>query len=208
VDFTFDAISAAERAHAEAVYTPFTQAIRELIDAAVRTGVDGQTIAQAQHAVEAVTATLTVTEQAGTRTLRDAVTGRPIAWGNPVVGARNAIAPPLDIQFTDGECWAEFDLGSAYEGPPGWVHGGMCALVLDHILGEAASDQLSKPFFTGTLTCKYLRGTPLGRLRAVASLERVDGVKAYAHGHISDADGVTVQADGVFIMPAWARGQP
>ncbi len=207
MDFTFDAISADEHERAQAVYSPFTQAIRDLIDAAVRTGVDQPTIEQAQHAIEAVTATLTVTEQAGARTLRHADTGRPVAWGNPVVGTRNAIAPPLDIQHTDGVCWAEFDLGTAYEGPPGWVHGGMCALVLDHILGEAASDQLSKPFFTGTLTCKYLRGTPLGRLRAEAHLDRVEGVKAYAHGHISDGEGITVEADGVFIMPAWAREQ-
>lgn len=207
MDFTFDAISADEHERAQAVYTPFTQAIRDLIDAAVRTGVDGRTIEQAQHAIEAVTATLTVAEQDGTRTLRHEDTGRPVVWGNPVVGGRNAIAPPLDIQYTDRGCWAEFDLGAAYEGPPGWVHGGMCALVLDHILGEVASDQLSKPFFTGTLTCKYLRGTPLGRLRAEARLDRVDGIKAYAHGHISDAEGITVEADGVFIMPAWARDQ-
>ena len=69
----------------------------------------------------------------------------------------------------DGRCWSEFTLGGAYEGPPGWVHGGICALVLDHILGEAASDGLTKPKFTGTITLRYLRGTPLGPLRAEAS---------------------------------------
>jgi acyl-coenzyme A thioesterase PaaI-like protein len=55
-------------------------------------------------------------------------------------------------------------LQALYE--PGLVHGGMCALVLDQLLGEAASDGLTKPLFTGTITLKYLRGTPLGLLRA------------------------------------------
>ena len=77
--------------------------------------------------------------------------------------------------------------------------------MLDHILGEAASDGLTKPKFTGTITLKYLRGTPLGRLRAEAWLDRVDGSKTYARGTLSDAEGVTVEAEGVFIQPAWAR---
>jgi acyl-coenzyme A thioesterase PaaI-like protein len=105
----------------------------------------------------------------------------------------------------DGSCWSEFTLGPAYEGPPGWVHGGICALVLDHILGEAASEALSKPKFTGTISLKYLRGTPLGPLRAEAFVERSEGVKTFAKGYLLDAQGATVEAEGVFIKPAWAR---
>ncbi len=41
--------------------------------------------------------------------------------------------------------------------------------------GEAASDGLTKPLFTGTITLRYLRGTPLGPLRAEAAIERTDG---------------------------------
>lgn len=104
-----------------------------------------------------------------------------------------------------GLCWSEFSLGAAYEGPPGLVHGGVCALVLDHILGEAASDGLTKPRFTGTITCKYSRGTPLGPLRAEAFVERTEGIKTFVRGALCDADGVTVEAEGVFITPAWAR---
>ncbi len=58
---------------------------------------------------------------------------------------------------------------------------------------------------SGCITVKYLRGTPLGPLRAAAWIERVDGFKTYARGELSDADGVTVEAEGVFIQPAWAR---
>jgi acyl-coenzyme A thioesterase PaaI-like protein len=85
------------------------------------------------------------------------------------------------------------------------VHGGVSALVLDHILGEAASAGMTKPNFTGTISCRYLRGTPLGALRAEAYIDRVEGVKTFARGFISDADGHTVEAEGVFIRPVWAR---
>ena len=85
------------------------------------------------------------------------------------------------------------------------MHGGICALVLDHILGEAASDGLTQPKFTGTITLRYLRGTPLGPLRAEAFIDRIEGVKTFARGYLSDADGATVEAEGVFIQPAWAE---
>ena len=81
----------------------------------------------------------------------------------------------------------------------------MLALVLDQILGEAASDGLSKPMFTGTITMRYLRGTSLGPLRAEAAIERTDGYKTFVSGHISDADGKTVEAEGIWIKPTWAR---
>jgi acyl-coenzyme A thioesterase PaaI-like protein len=138
--------------------------------------------------------------------VRLAVGGRPVVWGNPVTGFRNAIAPPLEMhEDPDGLWWSEFELGEQYQGPPGWVHGGVLALVLDQLLGEAASDGLTKPLFTGTITLRYLRGTPLGRLRAEAAIERTDGYKTFISGHMSDADGKTVEAEGIFIKPAWAR---
>ena len=85
------------------------------------------------------------------------------------------------------------------------MHGGISALVLDHLLGEAASAGLTKPRFTGTITLRYLRRTPLGPLHAEAHVDRIDGHKTYARGFISDADGTSVEAEGVFITPAWAR---
>ncbi|MBU3751383.1 MAG: PaaI family thioesterase, partial [Mycobacterium sp.] len=30
-------------------------------------------------------------------------------------------------------------------------------------------------------------------------------VKTYCTGHIADADGITVEAEGVFITPRWLR---
>jgi hypothetical protein len=47
--------------------------------------------------------------------------------------------------------------------------------------------------------------TPLGALHVQAAIVRTDGVKTFAKGHLADADGVTVEAEGVFITPRWAR---
>jgi acyl-coenzyme A thioesterase PaaI-like protein len=206
MDFGFDVISDQEYQRQRLLYEPLTAAIRDLIDAGIHTDVDERTARQAQAAIEAVTELLTSRRRTVTTTLRHADTGRPLAWANPAVGVRNAIAPPMVIHHeADGRCWSEFSLNAAYEGPPGWVHGGICALVLDHILGEAASDGLTKPKFTGTISLRYLRGTPLGPLRAEAFIERIEGVKTFARGYLSDAGGTTVEAEGVFIQPAWAR---
>jgi thioesterase superfamily protein len=206
MDLPFDIVSAQEYDRQRALHGPLTQAIRELIDAGIRTDVDEATVQEAKDAIEAVTVKLRSAVRDQTSTPLHVDTGRPLAWANPAVGLRNAIAPPMHIQHEDGgRCWSEFDLGLAYEGPPGLVHGGICALVLDHILGEVASDGLTKPLFTGTITLRYLRGTPLGPLRAEAHIERTEGIKTYARGYLGDAEGWSVEADGVFIRPAWAR---
>lgn len=206
VKFSEELIDTAEYQRLRARYEPLAQSVRALIDACIRTEADQDEVDRARRTIDEVTALLTERQIDGTHGVRFMPDGQGVTWGNPVIGVRNPIAPPVEIhRGAGGRVWTEFVLGAPYEGPPGHVHGGMSALILDHLLGEAASDGLTKPNFTGTISCRYLRGTPLGALRAEAFIERVDGVKTYARGHIADADGPTVQAEGVFITPAWAR---
>jgi len=74
-------------------------------------------------------------------------------------------------------------------------------MILDHVLG-ATAHKPGQPAYTGTLTVRYHRPTPLQRpLRADAWIESVDGVKTFAAGKVDDADGTTVSAEGVFIHP-------
>lgn len=199
-------ISAEEFDGLQDLYGPLADAVRDLIDATVRTRADADTIARAAAGVRAVTETLQPLSEDGWQALRHAETGRPLLFTNPAAGRRNPIAPPMLIHHdADGRCWSDFTLGAAYEGPPGMAHGGIAALVLDHLLGEAATSGLTRPKFTGTISLRYLRGTPLGPLHAEAWVELVEGHKTYARGVIRDGQGPTVEADGVFIMPAWAR---
>lgn len=201
MQFITEDVDAAELDRRRAVYGPLTEAVRDLIDAAIRTEVDESVIAEAHAEITAATARLRATQRDGGYGMRMTPDGESVAWGNAAVGLRNAIAPPIVIESDpDGLHWAEFTLGAAYEGPTGLVHGGIAALALDHVLGVTASSVT--PAFTGTLTLRYRRGTPLGKVRAEARVDRVEGRKIIAVGTLSDAAGVTVEAEGVFIGPA------
>ncbi len=119
---------------------------------------------------------------AGSFGLRTTPDGQGSAWGNIVIGIRNPAAPPLVVHHEpDGQVWAEFVLGATYEGPAGHVHGGVCALVLDHVLG-ATAHQPGRPAYTGTLTLRYVRGTPWDLYGLEARVERVEGAKTFAGG--------------------------
>ena len=121
-------------------------------------------------------------------------------------GRRETVAAAkAEIDAATARLRTDFHLGAAYEGPPGHVQGGVAALVLDHVLGAAASSQ-EKPRLTGTITLRYVRTTRLGNLHAEARIARIKGVKTYTVGHLADEQGVTVEAEGVFIQPRWARG--
>ena len=188
---------------------PLAQAVRGLVDATIRTTVDLDEVRRVTAEVEQLTARLRAHQLEGSYGVRLGGWTRGRAWGNAVVGLRNAVAPPLAMQHhedRDGRVWCDFHLGAAYEGPPGLVHGGVCALVLDQVLGESAGAG-GRPGMTGTLTLRYRQGTPLGDLRTEGRITRVDGIKTYASGELIGPDGITVEAEGVFILPKWARGQ-
>ena len=189
------------------VYQPLADSVRDLIDATIRTEVDADEVAAIKAEIDAATARLRAKQIDGAFGVRYTTGGDRMAWGNPVVGIRNPIAPPLVINRDEtGGAYTDFVMGAPYEGPPGHVHGGISALVLDHVLGETASDGIT-PRFTGTITMRYLRTTKLGRLHAEAHIDRTEGVKTYVVGHLADEDGITVEAEGVFIKPRWARDE-
>ena len=200
-----DDISPEELERQRELYGGLTQSVRELLDATIRTLVDDDEIRAVQAEVDAVVARLRKEQLDGPYGVRFGAEGRGRPWGNTVVGVRNAAAPPLVIEHDDtGNAWSDFHLGAAYEGPPSLVHGGVSSMILDQLLGEAAGAG-GKPGMTASLTVTYRRGTPLGDLRAEAWIDRSSGYKTWAKGHIIGPEGVTVEAEGLFILPKWAR---
>ncbi|MEO5663400.1 MAG: PaaI family thioesterase [Nocardioides sp.] len=126
--------------------------------------------------------------------------GEGVTRHDPVTGPENAIAPPLHlIGQEDGSIEARVTLGLAYQGPPGCVHGGISALLLDHTLG-VANHWAGESGMTGTLTLRYHRPTPLFEELVVSGRqESVDGRKIRTVGTISAGGEVCVSADGLFI---------
>ena len=199
---TLNTMTSSELDELRAVYEPLAQSVRRLIDVTIRTRADAATVEAVKSKIDCASDELSTSLLPDSFGLQHAGDGAPMAWGNVVIGVRNPAAPPLIVHHeTDGSVWAEFCLGAAFEGPPGHVHGGVCAMLLDHVLG-ATAHKPGRPAVTGTLTMRYRRGTRLGRaLRAEAWVERVEGAKTFAVGQLADPEGVTVEADGVFIHP-------
>jgi acyl-coenzyme A thioesterase PaaI-like protein len=205
LEFTVENLTTEEVERLRQVYEPLTKSVRELIDATIRSEVDAEAVAAAKAEIDSATARLRSAQRDGAFGVRFTNNGDRMPWGNAVIGLRNPIAPPLVVnQDPSGKVWTTFHLGAAYEGPPGHVHGGIGALVLDHLLGEAAADG-ENPRLTGTISFRYVRATRLGNLYAEAAIVRTEGVKTYAVGHLADDEGVTIEAEGVFILPRWAR---
>lgn len=206
--FTLEDISQEEILRRHSTFEPLVDSVRDLIDAVIRTEVDDEVLHDAREVIAEVVDRLRSRQIDGPYGVRHTSDYVGMPWGNAVIGMRNAIAPPLRTVKADGEASATFTLGAAYEGPTDHVHGGVCAMVLDHVLGEAASlDHV--PCYTGTISVRYLRPTPLGELHVRASIVERDGRKKIVRGTISDADGATAEAEGIFIVPKeWTGPMP
>ena len=124
---------------------------------------------------------------------------------SPIIGQANPIAPPLHVEWGEHMITCRATFGSAYEGPPGSVHGGWIAAAFDEVLGMAQSLG-GNPGMTGTLTVKYRKPTPLHReLRFEGTLDRVDGRKKFTIGKLYDGDTLTAEAEGLFISVDFSK---
>lgn len=124
---------------------------------------------------------------------------------SPFIGLANPLSPPLRLAEVDGhvEAWGTF--GSAYEGPPGSVHGGYVAGAFDEVLG-AAQTLSGAPGMTGTLTVRYRKPTPLHtELHFVASYLRTEGRKIFTEGRLYAGDLLCAEAEGIFITVDYTR---
>jgi hypothetical protein len=124
--------------------------------------------------------------------------------GSPVIGYANPLSPPVDFWAVDGDDGLRELRGRAhfnyqYEGPPTCVHGGVIAQLFDELLGSV-NILNDKGGFTGTLTIRYRRPTPLlSDLDLVARQTDRQGRKLFAWGGIFHEGELTAEAEGVFI---------
>lgn len=119
---------------------------------------------------------------------------------SPMIGLANPLAPPIAIgRSGERTAVASVTFGSAYEGPPGCVHGGFVAASFDEVLGYVQSLS-GNPGMTATLTVKYRRPTPLHtELLLEAELLRVDGRKIFTCARMFANGEMTAEAEGLFV---------
>lgn len=188
----------------EARFVPLAEAVRRLVDATIRSRVGDDVVGPALQQIQEVTARLQADQVDGYAGVNYNPTGRAWNWGNAAIGLRNGAAPPMEVVHdSDGRMHADVHLGAAYEGPPGCVHGGVSALLLDHLMGVTAS-QLNRVTLTGTLTLKYRNPLPLGDVHLEAWISREEGRKVFVEATIEGAAGIALEAEGIFIIPKWS----
>lgn len=126
--------------------------------------------------------------------------GQSMSRHDPATGELNALAPPLPLTRTaDDGVVGTVALGLPYQGPPGCVHGGIAALLLDHALG-VANVHAGHPGMTATLTLRFHAPTPLFvPLTVSAHLVRTAGRKIHSVGEIRAGESLCVSAEALFI---------
>jgi acyl-coenzyme A thioesterase PaaI-like protein len=178
-------------------------ALRELVDAAVRTEVSLSELAEATGLARELTARL----RAESRELHEiaSVDDPEIGerWYSPVYGPGNPVAPPMVASQTpDGRAEGRVTLGKPHEGPPGLVHGGVVATLLDHVLARSVR-AAGYGGLTATLTVTYRRPVRLGvSLLVVAEVGENDGRRTTARARmVAEADPETTlaEAEGLFV---------
>jgi uncharacterized protein (TIGR00369 family) len=102
----------------------------------------------------------------------------------------------------EGRCVGRVTVGKKHEGPPGLVHGGVLALLLDHVLARSARAS-GHGGLTATLTVTYRRPVHLGvPLVVTGELGSVEGRRATATARVvaEDDPGTTLaEAEAVLV---------
>ncbi|RBY79804.1 PaaI family thioesterase [Geodermatophilus sp. TF02-6] len=192
-----------ERAARREVVGELGAALRDLADAAVRTEVPAEELSAVAAAARELTARL----RAESRGLHEvaSVDDPEIGerWYSPVYGPGSPVAPPLVASATsDGRATGRVAVGKPHEGPPGLVHGGVVATLLDHVLARAVR-AAGHGGLTATLTVRYRRPVPLGvPLLLSAEVGRPSGRRTPATARlVAEDDPATVlaEAEALFV---------
>ncbi|MGI8794461.1 MAG: PaaI family thioesterase [Acidimicrobiales bacterium] len=185
------------------------EAMRVVIERLVATRAPADVLEEAAVALETIAASLEEHPRGHSYEgfAESANSGDPHAFfdHSPIIGRANPLAPPLSLVVVDGRVEGTARYGSAYEGPPGAVHGGHVAAAFDELLGMTQSLS-GKPGMTGTLTVRYRRPTPLqAELRFEGELDRVEGRKIFTVGRCYAGGELTAEAEAIFISVDFAK---
>ena len=120
-------------------------------------------------------------------------------------GAGNAVGLKLTFSVLYGEgsaavVFAQATISDQYEGPPGYLHGGIIATLLDEAMSKANRAQ-DVTAMTRQMSVEYLRPVPSGApIRIEGRVVRVEGRKHWAEARIANTDGTLLaSATALFI---------
>ncbi len=132
------------------------------------------------------------------------VVGTSFLDRSPIIGAINPIAAPIHITTSIDDTGRVnvvgcVTFGTAYEGPPGCVHGGMIAAYFDEVCGVAQSTT-GNPGMTVNLTIDYRAPTPLHKpLEFRAHVASIEKRKITTHGSLHYGETLCAEATAIFV---------
>lgn len=114
-------------------------------------------------------------------------------------GRSTPISPPMELWIDGDKVRGKANLGLTFQGPPGRVHGGVLAAMLDVLMAKT-QDLSGTMGVTGTLNIRFIRATPLkADIDMEARILRIDGRKLFCEGRFIVNGETTVHAEGVWI---------
>jgi len=177
------------------------ESVRQLIEVTVTLDASPERLADAAAQIDAVVAAL-----------RDSVPNPPPPRypGGPtaadvfpydyVMGRWNPLAAPIRFTWQDPLAVGIARFGTAYEGPPGCVHGGAIAAAFDQVL-NVANLMSGNPGPTARLETRFRAPTPLHReVRFEGWVTAREERKVRSAGRLLVDGTVTAEAEGLFIV--------
>ena len=179
-------------------------ATRALNEKLVSTDIGPELAAALTQKIEDLTAELSQVDQVsglvdmakrGKRGTIDNVMGELVA----MAGRSHPCSPELLWQEEPNRITGTVTFGQAFEGPPGHVHGGWVAGVLDHLMGMTHV-RTGHPGMTGGLSVRYLKPTPLNqRIEVSAEATERDDKRTEVKADMRCGDTTTATAEAIFV---------
>jgi uncharacterized protein (TIGR00369 family) len=116
-------------------------------------------------------------------------------------GTANPVGLQLEFSVTpDHSVVCAATVSDNYEGPPGYLHGGIIATLLDEAMSKANRAQ-GVTAMTRQMQVEYLRPVPSGvAIEIEGRVTRSEGRKHWTEAQIRSAEGkILAQATGLFI---------
>ena len=182
-------------------------AVRDLLDAVMRTDVDDATKASVAADLANINSRLRSKVRQPYITVVRHTNGRIENVTQAGSGPLNPRAPivsfdPVPVPgdaYVPVEVTAHAVLDASMSGPPEKAHGGIVATMLDEVLG-VASTAAGASGLTVALNIRFRAGTPLGvPLTVTARGTGVDGRKSFASGEVRHGDTVVAEATAVYV---------
>jgi len=122
-------------------------------------------------------------------------------------GQGNPVGLRLNFSVSaDGVVVCDATISDNYEGPPGYLHGGIIATLLDEAMSKANRAQ-GVTAMTRQMEVQYLRPVPSKNpIRITGKVTRSEGRKHWAEAQIHNAEGTLLaQASALFIAVSLSR---